>query len=706
MEDNKSQTLTREQMEEVDQKHTEATEATDEETMDEKSLAMEGSDDNTHLRLDTVWNVKSKSDDGSGEEKKDDYDDDYDPAVIEEPTEDMITPTLVAEESQSDEAVVEKIPDSEPEKMMAEDEPKEQTAEEATETRAVEEEESSPEPEKETESSQVQKESPEGVPEAESVVEEPKEEPIVVEPAAEEGEETKDNDAAPAATYSVDSDHPTGEAEVTTHATCSTMDDSDAPDGEAEITTKSTSMTEAPAEKFAKAVQFAEETVVSMKSSGDSSLLEAPVVQESAAKGFFSCGAPLCGTVNDVVESEPIMKDEDFKATPEEAETENSEESKSTTLAEPTITEKVPTTPIVEGETPGEEGAKEGLEQKDTEPVAEEENNQEDTPTGSVEEETGKDVPLNSENKAELATEIAEEEAPLIVEDKAELATEVADTKDEGIVDGPESEDLLHLKHGGTSFDIQQGYSCSTVFICGGLLPSAKPEEKKVDEDLRMTLSQDLIMEAREEGEKELDFSQETSTVNAEAAEETSGVTVETGAVKEPSEELPKDEGVEEPLTDKKATEELLKESLSPIEQENMLDKPLAEDKTSEQQPAEEKETVQLPTDTEEQPVVESTEKADENIIAEQPASFSPKEDPAPEKQSDEQDAPTETEVKETEVATPQPVATTPELSAAKEDGSSPVTPEKPLSGTIVNEEEVSRAQQEAYSCGNQCTIL
>lgn len=682
--------LCEEQMSSVDQK---PTEATDEETCsdnaEEKSLSMATSDDNTctTLRLDTVMNIKSKSEDFAGEEKKDDSDE---PAVIEEPIEEMpvacVTVTSQAEPKVENAQAVNKVPEAEPEADEPEDD-----------TDMTDESDESPHQEE-----ILVKEST--IEEATGVVV-----PMMFDydnEEEEEDEEEEENAAAPATketnspakAYSMDSDRPTEEAQVTTKPTISM--DSDAPAGEADITTKSTSMSE---------VQVTEETIVSKKSSGDSSLVqtESPPAEKTNTGGLFSCGAPLCGRMSDVMDSEPVAAEE-IKTNTEEAPA-KSEEGETTEAPAELMTEETSAISTSEkDDTPEEEAAeKEDEEKNESKPDI---STREDASSAcSVEQETDADI---QEQTVEVeSNDVAPNEG-----DKAEATVDAVapeDTKDDDILlEGPRMIDIANMKIDGASFDVQESYSCSTFFNYGGISPPAKASApaKSEEVDIRMTLSQDLIMEAREEGEKELEERSSEDCLAKIAEEEEEETTAEQPSPVEPSVESksePKDKITDDATTAETtgqttqtalegALEEEPKESDIPSEQPKEeqagLDKPVAAevDTTAEQ----------LATDVEEQPEKKENKEEDDADAVSFDSSSSPDAAPAPE--SCEEDAPAQTDGKGAEVGTAESADATPEEPVTREDE---VT--SPSTELVVDEEAMFKAQQEAYACGNgTCAIL
>ena len=747
--------LCEEQMTAVDQK---PTDATDEETcsdnVEEKSLSMATSDDNTctTLRLDTVMNIKSKSEDFTGEEKKDDSDE---PAVIEEPIEEMpvasVTVTSKAKPKAEHTQMVNKVPETEP----AADEAKEDT--EMTE----ESDESLKEEEIVIKESTIEEACGVVAPIMFNDFDDDEEEEEKESPAAPATEETTNN-TTPTETFSMDSDRPTEEAQVTTKPTTSM--DSEAPAGEADITTKSTSMSE---------VHATDETIVSKKSSGDSSLVQAenPPTEKASTRGFFSCGAPLCGRMSDVVDSEPVeaeeikttaedisVKSEEGESTetptkrvteetseftapekhdvPDEAEetktiaeetSVKSEEDESTETPTEIVTEETSEFSAPEKDAvPDEETAKEGEEKDESKPDI---TAQEDVSEVTEQQET---LACPVEQQAvtavqEKTAEVVSDDVALNEEDKVESTIDVIapeDTKDDDILlEGPRMIDIANMKIDGTSFDVQEGYSCSTIFNFGGSSAHAKTSATKKEEvDVRMTLSQDLIMEAREEGEKELEerSSKESLTMIAEDAEET---TAEQPSPVEPSvesksepKESQKDDIADEATTVKTTDETTFALEDAPEEEPKEGDIPSEQPK--EEQAVSDKSvaaevvttTEQLATDVEEQPEKKSKEEDATNAVSVE-SSSSLSATPGPENPCEEVDASAhQTEEKEIEeVGTVESAKASSEELATQTDEASPSTkPEKPVAEQpLVEEETLFKAQQEAYACGNgACTIL
>lgn len=480
----------------------------DDEVRKTDSLSIAASDDNTQLRLDTVIKIKS-SDLSVAEEKKEDEDvvpvqqndKDAEEVYDDEPTE---TPETEAEAAEDIAAAVAKMEEeimssrSEESKVSETEQAKKPEVDEIMSLRSEETTEEADQPsttekteEKAPSTKEIQPEAKEPesttneelvAPEEQAKEKEPsgpfkegkvniKETEVLEEPMPSSGEkeesaeatimpaeEAADGRATAQPTVSEDSDKPVAEAAVTTKHTASV--DSDQPMDEPMITTKSTSMTEASTDKVTKTVQFAEDTVLSGKTESEDTDEPEEATTSSGAGRIFTCGEPLCGNLFDA-DKETLKENENTLELEEEADEAKPDDVTATETVVPT-SEIGPTS---------EEKREVGEEM--TEVVSGEEPQEEDAATV-----VAPDAQL--ETPKPVALEIVQ---PSVNDDIVMMST---------------SPIARRLQNNAASFDAQEGgMSCGAVFSCGIL--SYKPRT------IPMSLSQDFIMEAREEAEREVE---------------------------------------------------------------------------------------------------------------------------------------------------------------------------------------------------------
>ena len=272
-------------------------------------------------------------------------------------------------------------------------------------------------------------------------------------------------------------------------ATATGTVDSDRPAGEAEITTRWTELSEvtAPEKPCAKSVQFAEETIVANQSSQDDGIVVA--VDNKASKGFFTCGSPMCGSMNDIDASEK----DNFNFS--EKETESAE--KKTDEDAPLDVEE-DAQDVMKDDAPADAPADAlvdapadsiTLAKKRVEPAV-------------VSPKSGEDAVAQTYNHA--ATDaVLNKMNPVTSPKSGEVA--VAQTYNHAATD-----DVLNKMKTAADLQIQksdsnyEGFGCVAVFNCG----FGKPKEEPAV--IKMSLSEDLIMEARETTEKEVEDRQKS----------------------------------------------------------------------------------------------------------------------------------------------------------------------------------------------------
>jgi len=321
-------------------------------------------------------------------------------------------------------------------------------------------------------------------------------------------ESSSDDKYSTVATFTEDSDQPTGAAHVTTRMNSSM--DSEAPAGEAEITTRSISMDMSVADPKVDSTE-------SKESNEETSLvaINTEISRPGAPPStqyFFTCSSLLCGKVEDVVEADKSSLQTEEKAvtindagtTQEKGETTNP----SITLTEDLLSEVFSAEELAEKTTadvatseeelPTESSATRSPVVKDA--AAKEVLSVED----SAEKETS-DAP-KSEETLPLEPAVTAAPTPTVFKDAADKSNKAEDT---GALVESTAEGQRNLNHGAASFGAQRNFAQPSAFHIAGLFSWSKralickevPTEGPTEE-LKMTFSDDFIMTSRNEAER------------------------------------------------------------------------------------------------------------------------------------------------------------------------------------------------------------
>ena len=445
----------------------------------------------------------------------------------------------------------------------------------------------------------------------------------------------RESESAPSEAASEDSEQPAGEAMVTTRCSDSIESDrqesidSDQPESDPMITTKSTSMSASSIET---------EKVANDKSSS------AKNGQKKMSKGYFTCGARLCvdsyGVDDEVLTGEVVKKPvESIEEVEDDVPTEGKAENK-------------PAESIEEEEeiTEEEETEEEETEEEEEKEVAEEEAKVESN-VPSVEEKPQEEETAKETVQVEEESSVVDETTATGEVDNRPTQPAAVETV-QPVAISPVNSPAIDTS---TSFEVQQRTSCATVLTCGIL--GARPVSPKKSPHIPMTFSQDLIMFAREEGEREL--------------EERTG----TELPSTPEDDKPEATEEQDQQTQKDASDEG-----AAVEEEQ---EPVKEDAQTEEAAAAEQ---------------QKAEPTEEELEEEQMETIDMTEDK------------TEPDTKPSDTV-PAQVESEEESSSGEEEEAAPGSPKSmremvDVDGVVVDDFDTAArlAQQEAYACG--CTIL